>query len=151
VHYQEEYFMNERIQPGTIAKPVGPYCHAIKVAAKQLVFVAGQIPIDKHGNIVGVDYEDKIRNLQTIDLAAQVRQTMLNVKDALEAAGASLKDLVRLDTYIVASAMNEYKTVGMKAKHDVLAGVQVAGATVFVAGLMPADALVEIAGIAAVD
>jgi hypothetical protein len=39
----------------------------------------------------------------------------------------------------------------MKAKHDVLAGVQVAGATVFVAGLMPADALVEIAGIAAVE
>jgi 2-iminobutanoate/2-iminopropanoate deaminase len=143
--------MNQRIQPGAIAKPVGPYCHAIKVAAKQLVFVAGQIPIDKEGNIVGVDYNDKIRNLQTIDLAAQVTQTMLNVKDALEGAGASIKDLVRLDTYVLMSAMNEYKTVGMKAKHDVLAGVQVAGATVFVAGLMPADALIEISGIAAIE
>jgi enamine deaminase RidA (YjgF/YER057c/UK114 family) len=143
--------MNERIQPGTIAKPVGPYCHVIKVSPKKLVFVAGQIPIDQEGNIVGVNYEDKIRNLQTIDLAAQVRQTMLNVKHALESAGASLKDLVRLDTYIAVSAMNEYKTVGMKAKHDVLSGVQVAGATVFVAGLMPADALVEISGIAAIE
>ncbi|MBI2357461.1 MAG: RidA family protein [Deltaproteobacteria bacterium] len=143
--------MKERIQPGSIARPVGPYCHAIKVAPKQLVFVAGQIPIDKDGNIVGVDYNDRIRNLQTIDLAAQVRQTMVNLKDALEAAGASLKDLIRLDTYVVASAMNEYKTIGMKAKHDVLAGVQVPGATVFVAGLMPPDALVEISGIAAMD
>lgn len=143
--------MKERIQPGTLAKPVGPYCHAIKVAPKQLIFVAGQIPIDKDGNIVGVDYQDRIKNLQTIDLAAQVTQTMLNVKEALEAAGASLKDLVRLDTYVLMSAMNEYKTIGMKAKHDVLAGVQVPGATVFVAGLMPADALVEISGIAAID
>jgi enamine deaminase RidA (YjgF/YER057c/UK114 family) len=143
--------MNERIEPATIAKPVGPYCHAIKVAPKQLIFVAGQIPVDKTGNIVGIDYRDKIRNLQTVDLAAQVTQTMLNVKDALEAAGASLKDLVRLDTYVVVSAMNEYKTVGMKAKHDILAGVQVAGATVFVAGLMPPDALIEISGIAAVE
>jgi hypothetical protein len=33
----------------------------------------------------------------------------------------------------------------------VLAGVQLPGATLFVAGLMPADVLVEISGIAAID
>jgi 2-iminobutanoate/2-iminopropanoate deaminase len=99
--------MKERIIPDTMAKPVGPYSHATKVAAKQLIFVAGQVPIDSEGNVVGVDRSDKLANHQSIDLAAQIRQTMLNVKAALEAAGASFNDLVRVDTFVVASAMNE--------------------------------------------
>ena len=47
--------MKERIVPGTMAKPVGPYSHATKVAAKQLIFIAGQVPIDKDGNVVGIE------------------------------------------------------------------------------------------------
>lgn len=143
--------MKERIDPNTIAKPLGPYCHVTKVTAKQLVFVAGQIPIDKDGNIVGLNSDAKTRHFQTIDLAAQVRQTMLNVKAALEAAGASLEDIVRLDTYVVAFAQNEYKTVGMKAKHEVLAGARASGATIFVSALMQPEVLVEISAIATID
>ncbi|MBI2998633.1 MAG: RidA family protein [Deltaproteobacteria bacterium] len=143
--------MIEKIEPTTIAKPLGSYCHVTKVTAKQLVFVAGQVPLDKDGNFVGLDPNPKNPHFQTIDLAAQVRQAMLNVKAALEAAGASLQDIVRLDTYVVASAQNEYKTVGTKAKHEVLAGVRASGATVFVAGLLQPEALVEISAIAAID
>src|ERR1051325_6681147 len=142
--------MKERIIPDTMAKPVGPYSHATKVTAKQLVFVAGQVPIDSEGNVVGVDRGDKLANHQTIDLAAQIRQTMLNVKAALEAAGASFNDLVRVDTFVVASAMNEYRTVGVKTKHDML-GVHVGGATVFVSGLMIPNALIEIEAVAAIE
>ncbi|MBI4522340.1 MAG: RidA family protein [Deltaproteobacteria bacterium] len=142
--------MKERIVPDTMAKPVGEYSHATKVTAKQLIFIAGQVPIDKDGNVVGVDRNDKLRNHQTIDLAAQVRQTMLNVKAALEAAGASFSDLVRVDTFVVASAMNEYRTIGVKTKHEIL-GVRVGGATVFVAGLMIPEALIEISAVAAID
>ena len=143
--------MKERFEPETIAKPVGSYQHVMKVSAKQLIFVAGQVPMDRDGNIVGVDPQDKVRNHQTIDLAAQVRQTMLNVKSALEAAGGSMKDLVRIDTFVVVSAMNEYRTIGFKTKHEVLAEVLVPGATVFVAGLMIPEALIEVSAIAAVD
>jgi enamine deaminase RidA (YjgF/YER057c/UK114 family) len=142
--------MKERIIPDTMAKPVGPYSHATKVTAKQLIFIAGQVPIDNEGNVVGIDRSDKLGNHQTIDLAAQVRQTMLNVKAALEAAGATFNDLVRVDTFVVGSAMNEYRTVGVKTKHDML-GVRVGGATVFVTGLMIPNALIEIAAIAALD
>jgi enamine deaminase RidA (YjgF/YER057c/UK114 family) len=142
--------MKERIIPDTMAKPVGPYSHATKVTAKQLIFIAGQVPIDNEGNVVGIDRSDKLGNHQTIDLAAQVRQTMLNVKAALEAAGATFNDLVRVDTFVVGSAMNEYRTVGVKTKHDML-GVRVGGATVFVTGLMIPNALIEIAAIAAID
>jgi len=115
-----------------------------------LIFIAGQVPIDSEGRVVGVSRDDNLRNHQTIDLTAQVRQTMLNVKSALEAAGASFNDLVRVDTFVVASAMNEYRTVGVKTKHDML-GVRVGGATIFVAGLMIPEALIEIEAVAALE
>ena len=142
--------MSERFKPRSIHKPVGSYSHVMKVAAKELVFVAGQVPVDRDGNIVGVNPKDKIRNHQTIDLAAQLRQTFLNVKAALEEAGASIKDIVRLDTYMVASAMNEYRTVGTKVRGEMLGKAHPPGATVFVTGLMIPDALVEISAIAAI-
>jgi enamine deaminase RidA (YjgF/YER057c/UK114 family) len=142
--------MKERIIPDTMAKPVGPYSHATKVTAKQLIFIAGQVPIDKEGNVVGLDGKDKLGNHQTIDVEAQVRQTMLNVKAALEAAGATFNDLVRVDTFVVGAAMNEYRSVGVKAKHDML-GVRVGGATVFVTGLMIPNAMIEIEAIAAIE
>jgi len=71
-------------------------------------------------------------------------------EEALEAAGASFNDLVRVDTFVVASAMNEYRTIGVKTKHDML-GIRVGGATVFVTGLMIPNALIEISAIAAID
>ena len=142
--------MKERIIPDTMAKPVGPYSHATKVTAKQMIFIAGQVPIDSEGNVVGLDKNDKLGNHQTIDVAAQVRQTMMNVKTALEAAGATFNDLVRVDTFVVGSIMNEYRSVGMKTKHEIL-GVRVGGATVFVTGLMIPNAMIEIEAIAAID
>ena len=143
--------MIETMAPTNIHKPVGAYSHVVKASAKTLVFVAGQVPVDKEGNVVGVDANDKLKNHQTIDLAAQVRQTMLNVEAALKDAGASLQNLVRVDTFVVASAMNEYRTVGNKAKNEMLRGLAIGGATVFVAGLMIPEALIEIAAIAAID
>jgi enamine deaminase RidA (YjgF/YER057c/UK114 family) len=113
--------------------------------------VAGQVPIDKDGNVVGVERGDKLRNHQTIDLAAQVRQTFANIDAALKAAGASIKDIVRLDTYVVSSAMNEWRTIGRRVKSEMLGATHPPGATVFVAGLMIPEALVEISAIAAVD
>jgi enamine deaminase RidA (YjgF/YER057c/UK114 family) len=142
--------MKERIIPDTMAKPVGPYSHATKVTAKQLIFIAGQVPIDSEGNVVGLNKNDKLANHQTIDVAAQVRQTMMNVKAALEAAGATFNDLVRVDTFVVGSIMNEYRSVGVKTKHEIL-GVRVGGATVFVTGLMIPNAMIEIEAIAALD
>lgn len=143
--------MIERIAPTNIHKPVGAYSHVVKATAKTFVFIAGQVPVDKDGNVVGVDRSDKLKNHQTIDIAAQVRQTMLNVEAALKAAGASLQNLVRVDTFVVASAMNEYRTSGNNAKKEMLRGLDVGGATVCVTALMIPEALIEIEAIAAID
>jgi enamine deaminase RidA (YjgF/YER057c/UK114 family) len=132
-------------------KPVGTYSHVVKVSARELIFVAGQIPVDGDGNIVGIGAQDKIKNHRTIDLTAQVRQTYLNLKSALAAAGATVEDIVRLDTYVVMSAANEYGTSGVQVRREMLGHARPPGATIFVAGLMPADALIEIGAIAALD
>jgi enamine deaminase RidA (YjgF/YER057c/UK114 family) len=142
--------MLDRIDPEGINRPVGSYVNVTKVSAKELIFVAGQIPADKDGKIVGVIDDAGIGNRSYFDVEAQVRQTMLNVKGALEGVGASFKDLVRLDTYVVVSVMNEYKRVGVRVKHDMLAGVRVSGATVYVSALQPTDAMIEISAIAAI-
>jgi enamine deaminase RidA (YjgF/YER057c/UK114 family) len=60
--------MSERIAPKGMAVPVGQYSHAIKVSSKQLVFVAGQVPIDKDGNVVGVDRSETLMNHHTSTL-----------------------------------------------------------------------------------
>jgi enamine deaminase RidA (YjgF/YER057c/UK114 family) len=50
----------------------------------RLVFVAGQEPEDKNGNVVGAG-----------DLAAQARQVFANVGRALDAAGARPEDVTK--------------------------------------------------------
>ncbi len=101
--------------------------------------------------ILAAGTDGNIGNRSYFDVEAQVRQTMLNVKGALEGVGASFKDLVRLDTYVVITVMNEYKRVGVRVKHDMLAGVRVSGATVYVSALQPTAAMIEISAIAAVS
>jgi 2-iminobutanoate/2-iminopropanoate deaminase len=65
------------------------YSHVVAVEPRELIFVSGQLSRDKEGRIVGAG-----------DMRAQLRQTLENVKAALEAAGASLSDLVRTNTYV---------------------------------------------------
>jgi enamine deaminase RidA (YjgF/YER057c/UK114 family) len=55
-----------------------------------IVFIAGQVPADADGNIVGKD-----------DLLEQMRQVLRNVEIALKAAGATLEDLVKITAFIV--------------------------------------------------
>ena len=80
----------------------------------------------------------------------QVDRGFKRLEELLKSAGATFNDLVRVDTFVVGSAMNEYRTVGVKTKHDML-GIRVGGATVFVTGLMIPNALIEISAIAAIE
>jgi len=138
--------MLERISPKTVASPIGTYDHVVKIPCKNLVFVAGQIPINKQGEMVGQDPSRQL-NLET-----QLRQTYANIKACLNAAGADFKDVVRMNTYVVASAMNEYRNLNIrKIKEEAMGGTYGAGTVVFVHGLMRTEALVEIEVIAALE
>jgi 2-iminobutanoate/2-iminopropanoate deaminase len=70
-----------------VLPPAGPYSPAVR--AGEFVFVSGQVPKDPMtGALVG----------QTIE--EQTRQTLSNVRRALEAAGASIADVVSVTVYL---------------------------------------------------
>jgi 2-iminobutanoate/2-iminopropanoate deaminase len=72
---------------GDVPPPAGAYSPATR--AGNLVFVSGQIPRDpRSGAIVGTD------------VATQARRTLENVRGVLEAAGASLDDVVSVTVYL---------------------------------------------------
>jgi enamine deaminase RidA (YjgF/YER057c/UK114 family) len=80
----------EIFSPPTLPPPTG-YSHVAKVNKGTLVYIAGQVSSDASGKLVGEG-----------DLAAQTEQVFTNLKLALEAAGASLNDVVKMNTYLVA-------------------------------------------------
>jgi 2-iminobutanoate/2-iminopropanoate deaminase len=82
------------IQTDQAPAPVGPYNQAIAVTG-QLVFVAGQIPLDPvTGQIVG----------ETV--AEQTERAIANLKAILEAAGTSLQDVVKTTVFL--ADMNDF-------------------------------------------
>ena len=70
-----------------VPPPAGAYSPATR--AGNLVFVSGQVPRDpRTGTTAGTD------------IASQSRQTLENVRAVLEAAGASLADVVSVTVYL---------------------------------------------------
>ena len=67
----------------------------VDVGNTKHIFVAGQTPRDRDGNCVGAG-----------NMRAQIEQVGNNIRDALEAAGATLADIVRTTTYV--TDMDEY-------------------------------------------
>ena len=69
--------------------PVGPYNQAI-AAQGQLLFLAGQIPLDpKTGELVGEE-----------DISQQTQQVMNNIEAILQAAGASWDNVVKTTVFL---------------------------------------------------
>lgn len=72
---------------GDVPPPVGAYSPAVKAGG--FVFVSGQVPRDPvTGALVGDDVE------------SQTKQVIANISRALEAAGASLSDIVSVIVYL---------------------------------------------------
>ena len=77
--------------PPQIHKPNG-YSHVVEVTAGKMVYISGQVAPDGSGNIV-----------REGDYRAQIQRVFRNLKAALESAGASFHNLVKLNYYIVDS------------------------------------------------
>jgi reactive intermediate/imine deaminase len=75
--------------PSTMPKSIG-YSQVATVTGGTLVFISGQVALDKSGNVVGKD-----------DFRAQVQQVFENLKAAIEAAGGSFDDVVKLNSYLL--------------------------------------------------
>jgi 2-iminobutanoate/2-iminopropanoate deaminase len=74
--------------PG-VSKPGGVWSTAVVAESKRLLFISGVLGRDAGGTLVGVG-----------DISAQTRQVCENLKTAVETAGGTLADLVRVDVYV---------------------------------------------------
>src|SRR5215470_9072683 len=79
----------EMLVPETLPKSVG-YSQLAVVTSGKLVFIAGQVALDKSGNVVGKD-----------DFRSQSVQVFENLKAAVEAAGGTFKDVIKLNYYVI--------------------------------------------------
>ena len=76
--------------PTGLSKPPG-YSHVVDVPGPaRMIFFAGQLGLDLQGNVVGAPG----------DFRAQVTQAFENLKIALDAAGASFSDVVKITNYL---------------------------------------------------
>ncbi len=110
---------------------VGPYSAATK--AGSCIHVSGQLPVDPATGEFAGD-----------DIASQTRQSLTNVKNVLEAAGATMADVaettVLLDSIADFGAMNEVYAEFFAAPYPARAAFEVAA--------LPKGAKVEIKAVA---
>ena len=119
--------MNTAIHTDNAPAAIGPYSQAIK--AGNTIYVSGQLPIDPAtGAFAGSD------------ITAQTRQSLINLKCILNAAGADLCDVVKTTVYLANitdfAAMNEVYAQFFTAPFPARAAFEVA--------CLPKNALVEI-------
>jgi 2-iminobutanoate/2-iminopropanoate deaminase len=95
-----------------------------------LLFVSGQISLDDDGNLVG-----------RADWDAQAKQCLWRIERELRAHGASMEDVVRLNSFLVEAA--GYPAYA-QARTELYPGLHAAGTSVVVAGLLVEGALLEV-------
>jgi enamine deaminase RidA (YjgF/YER057c/UK114 family) len=79
----------KRVVSKKLRTPSGHFAHAIAVRNPgTMVFISGMCAAAADGSVVGID-----------DIEAQTRQVCQNVKAAVEEAGGTLDDIVRVDVF----------------------------------------------------
>lgn len=127
------------INPPGLLRP-GTYTPAVVASGGRTVYIAGQVAQNERGEVVGKG-----------DLEAQAEQVYRNLGLALEGAGATFNDLVKITVYVV----------GFKPEHrDLMSRVRArhvskdnppASTLVGVQSLAKPEYLVEVEGIAVID
>ena len=121
-------------------QPLGAYSQGIRVKAGELLYVAGQVGVDREGNLAGDG-----------SLAAQTRQVYENIGAILAACGAGFSDVVEFTTYV---AGRESVQPFMAARAEVFPSLYPNGdyppnTLLVIEGLVREEFLVEIKAVAA--
>jgi enamine deaminase RidA (YjgF/YER057c/UK114 family) len=121
------------INPAALSKPPG-YTHVVEATAPaRIVYIAGQLGVDRDGKVVG-------------GLREQAVQTYENLKSALAAVGADFHHVVKFNNYLVdvkdLPVFREVRDSYLPPKH------RPASTTIAISGLAREGARLEIEAIA---
>jgi len=117
--------------------PARGYSQVVVATPGKMIFISGQIAMDPSGNIIGAG-----------DLRIQTEQAMRNLGSALDAAGATFDNVVKINWYVKnfngdqLPLIREIRARYLNQSHppaNTLAGV---------AELYPPEALIEVEAIA---
>jgi enamine deaminase RidA (YjgF/YER057c/UK114 family) len=126
-----------RINPPELGTPPG-YSQVVEVSAGRIIFIAGQTAVDRDGNVVGKD-----------DFVTQATQVFRNLTIALEAAGCSAANLVKLTVYLTdMDNLSRYREARNRFFASVTPPAAPAVTLVEVAKLYGPDFMIEIEAIA---
>ena len=130
----------EFISPKTLIPPAG-YSHIAKVNRGTIVYLAGQVSSDASGRLIGEG-----------NFEAQVEQVFRNLKIAVEAAGGTMANIVKLNIYLVA-AVDQAEVPKLRAIRNRYVNVEnpPASTLVVVSRLARPGWLIEIEAVAALE
>jgi enamine deaminase RidA (YjgF/YER057c/UK114 family) len=129
----------QRLNPPSLSKPTG-YSHATLVTAGRQVHVSGQVALNASGEIVGKG-----------DIAAQTEQVYQNLKAALSAAGADMRHVFKLVTYVVDLTPARATEIRKVRLAHMTEGDYPASTMVGTTALVHPDFLIEVEAIALLD
>jgi len=126
--------------PKTLIPPAG-YSHIAKVNRGTIVYLAGQVASDASGKLVGEG-----------NFEAQAEQVFRNLKIAVEAAGGTMADIVKLNIYLVAQ-VDQAEVPKLRAIRNRYVNTEQppASTLVVVSRLAQPGLLIEIEAVAALD
>jgi enamine deaminase RidA (YjgF/YER057c/UK114 family) len=127
----------ELINPKGLSEPPS-YSHLAIARGSRVVFVAGQVGYDAHGNLV------------SDDVVEQAEQAYRNVATALAGAGASVADVAKLTTFVVGHRPELIEPI-MGARAPVFGEHKPASTYLGVEALARPGLLVEVEAIAVLD
>ena len=122
------------VNPPEIWPPFGAFSMAVIQGAGQVVYLKGQLALDKNGRVVGVG-----------DMAAQTRQALENIKSVLAYLGGVMGDIVSLTHHT--TDIKRFMETGA-VRREYFSEPYPVTTTVQVAALYHPDLMIEITAIA---
>lgn len=128
----------QEIVSPVLATPNGHFAQATAAEASgRLVFISGMTARNKKGGVTGIG-----------DITAQTTQVCENLKAAVEAAGGTLDDIVRVDAYV--RNMEDFAAIH-EVRRKYFTGSPPASTMVEVSNFVNKDYLIEINAIAVIQ
>jgi 2-iminobutanoate/2-iminopropanoate deaminase len=119
-----------------LAVPNGHFAQATEAGPGPMVFISGMTARNAEGGVTGIG-----------DVTAQTHQVCRNIQAAVEAAGGTLEDVVRVDAYV--RNMEDFDAIHA-VRRQYFTGVAPASTMVEVSKFVNKDYLIEISAIAVI-